>query len=164
MTETLPVVRKSSGWGALLAFLLLTLAVGAVAGIATAKGVNGWYATLEKPSFNPPNGVFAPVWTTLYVLMAIAAWRVWRLRGIASVALILFFVQLALNFAWSFIFFTAHDIRVALMEIAVLWLAIVLTTIAFFRADRIAGWLMVPYIAWVSFASLLNYSVYQLNG
>jgi tryptophan-rich sensory protein len=147
----------------LIGFLVLTLGVGAVSGIATAHSIDGWYATLAKPSFNPPNAIFGPVWTTLYVLMGIAAWRVWRLVGLNSKEMLPFFAQLALNFAWSFIFFEAHAIALALAEIVVLLALIVATTIAFWRIDRFAGLLFVPYIAWVSFATALNFAIWQLN-
>ncbi len=150
-------------YGALALFLILTLAVGGAAGYATAPEIAGWYATLHRPSFAPPNGVFAPVWTTLYVLMGIAAWRVWRVTGLGSRALLLFFVQLALNFAWSFLFFRYHRIDAALAEIVVLLLFIVWTAAAFARRDRIAGVLFVPYIAWVAFATALNASFWALN-
>ena len=148
---------------ALVVFLLLALAMGFAAGLATEPNIAGWYSHLNKPSFNPPNWVFAPVWTTLYILMAIAAWRVWRVAGFESRPLLYWFVQLALNFAWSFIFFGAHHVAFALIEIAVLWLMIVLTTASFFRRDRLAGWLLVPYLVWVSFAGVLNTAIWRLN-
>ena len=147
-----------------VAFLVLTLAVGFAAGLATEPNIAGWYSHLAKPSFNPPNWIFAPVWTTLYVLMAIAAWRVWRVTGLGARAMLFWFVQLALNFAWSFIFFNAHQIGFALIEIAVLWLFVAITMIAFFRIDMIAGALFLPYLAWVSFAGVLNDAIWRLNG
>jgi tryptophan-rich sensory protein len=156
--------RPSPHWGALVGFLVLTLAVGAIAGVATSTSVTGWYATLAKPAFNPPNWVFGPVWTTLYVLMAVAAWRVYRIVGWRPPAMVLFFAQLALNFAWSFIFFTAHQLGAALIEMIVMLAAIVATTAVFWRIDRFAGALLLPYIAWVSFAGVLNASLWQLNG
>ena len=147
----------------LVGFLALTLGVGIIAGLATEPNVINWYPTLVKPSFNPPNWVFAPVWTILYVLMAIAGWRVWRVTDFGSQALLFWVLQLALNLAWSFIFFGAHAIGAALIEIAVLWLAVLFTMIAFFRIDRTAGILFIPYLAWVAFAGLLNLSVWHLN-
>jgi tryptophan-rich sensory protein len=149
---------------ALAAFLAVTLAVGVTAAIFTEPQIAGWYATLAKPSFNPPNAVFAPAWTTLYILMAVAAWRVWRVTGLMSVALTLYFLQLTLNFAWSMIFFGQHQVALALADIAALWLAILATLFAFFRADRWAGMLMLPYLAWVGFAAVLNYEIWRLNG
>jgi translocator protein len=154
---------RSANIFAFVLFLALVLAAGFGAGMVTAPNIAGWYSTLAKPSFNPPNWVFAPVWTTLYVLIAIAAWRVWRVTGLTSRAMLYWFVQLALNFAWSFIFFGAHQTGLALIEIAVLWLAILMTMAAFFRIDRTAGLLFVPYLAWVSFAGFLNFSIWQLN-
>ncbi|HEX4303344.1 MAG TPA: TspO/MBR family protein [Rhizomicrobium sp.] len=155
--------RHRGRYGALVLFLILTLAVGGAAGYATAPEIAGWYATLHRPSFAPPNGVFAPVWTTLYVLMGIAAWRVWRVVGLGSRPMLLFFVQLALNFAWSFLFFRYHRIDAALVEIVVLLLFIVWTAVSFARRDRIAGLLFVPYVAWVGFATALNAGFWSLN-
>jgi tryptophan-rich sensory protein len=157
------LLRQNRHWPALCGFLALTLAVGALAGFATARGVEGWYASLLKPSFNPPDWVFAPVWTFLYVLMAIAAWRVWRICGLLSTPLILFFVQLALNFAWSFIFFSAHLIALAFAEIVILLATILCTVVSFRRVDRFAAALLLPYAAWVTFATLLTAEIYTLN-
>jgi tryptophan-rich sensory protein len=147
----------------LYAFVIGTLVVGATASVFTEPNIAGWYASLTKPSFNPPNFVFAPVWTALYVMMAVAAWRAWRVEGVRSVALTLYFLQLTLNFLWSLVFFAQHQIAMALADIAGLWIAIVATTIAFFRADQVAGLLMLPYIAWVSFAAVLNADIWRLN-
>ncbi|MEI9996154.1 MAG: TspO/MBR family protein [Rhizomicrobium sp.] len=150
-------------YGVLALFALSTLGVGAVAGIVTAPEVTGWYATLTKPSFNPPNWVFGPVWTLLYLMMAVAAWRVWRVAGGRSRPLALFYVQLAFNLAWSFLFFRAHATGAALIEICVLLILLFWTAASFARYDRIATWLMVPYIAWVSFAAMLNAAIWELN-
>ncbi len=147
----------------LYAFLIGTLLVGATASVFTEPNIAGWYSALAKPNFNPPNFVFAPVWTALYVMMAVAAWRAWRVVGVMSVALMLYFLQLTFNFAWSLIFFAEHLIDAALIDIVALWLAIAATAIAFFRADRLAGLLMLPYLAWVSFAGLLNFEIWRLN-
>ncbi len=144
-------------------FIILTLAIGAVAGYATEQDIAGWYAALIKPGFNPPNWIFAPVWTALYIVMGVAAWRAWRVAGLESVPLVLFFVQLAFNFAWSFLFFRFHLIAAALGEIVVLFLLIGATAIAFWRNDRVAGLLMLPYLAWVGFAAALNYAIWTLN-
>jgi translocator protein len=121
--------------------------------------------SLEKPAFNPPSWVFGPVWTVLYAMMAVAAWLVWREAGFggATAALSLFFVQLALNLAWSGIFFGLRQPGWALVEIAVLWAAILATMILFFRHSTLAGWLLVPYLLWVSFASVLNAALWRLN-
>lgn len=159
----MPPSAKVHNWLALCGFVVLTLAVGAAAGFATRSGVAGWYGSLAKPSFNPPNWVFAPVWTTLYVLMAISAWRVWRARGLFAWPLQLFFIQLFLNFAWSFIFFSAHWIGIALVEIVILLVAIAGMAACFLKIDRVAALLLVPYLFWVSFAALLNAELYRLN-
>jgi tryptophan-rich sensory protein len=150
-------------WFVLCGFILLCLAVGAIAGAFTASSVETWYPTLTKPSFNPPNWVFAPVWTTLYILMAVAAWRVWLKGAEIKGALGLFYFQLALNFLWSFLFFGAHALGLALLEIILLWLSIAITAFAFWNIDRPAGLLFVPYLAWVSFAMVLNFSLWWLN-
>jgi tryptophan-rich sensory protein len=127
--------------------------------------VDDWYAGLTKPAWNPPNWLFAPVWTALYLLMAIAAWLVWRESGFsgAAVPLAVFVLQLILNAGWSWIFFGRHEIRLALIEIVILWLAILWTVLAFWRVSPVAGALLVPYLLWVSFASVLNYAIWRLN-
>jgi tryptophan-rich sensory protein len=149
---------------ALLAFVLTAQAVGAAASLVTAPNIASWFPDLVKPSFNPPDWLFAPVWVALYLLMAVAAWRVWRIRGLNATPLHLYAIQLALNFAWSFIFFGAHRLGLALGEIVLLLMFVIATAIAFWRADRLAGAMMLPYIAWVSFATLLNYEFWLLNG
>ncbi len=159
----MPTSFKTRTCLALYGFVILTLAVGAAAGLATRSGVTGWYGSLAKPSFNPPNWVFAPVWTTLYVLMAVSAWRVWRARGLFAWQLQLFFIQLVLNFAWSFIFFSAHWIGIALVEIVILLVAIAGMAASFLKIDRAAALLLLPYLFWVSFATLLNAELYRLN-
>jgi len=125
-----------------------------------------WYAALTKPTWTPPNWLFGPVWGILYLLMAIAAWLIWRKRGLAGAAipLSLYMLQLALNAAWSWIFFGHHEIGLALIEIVILWLAILATLIGFWRLDPVSGYLMVPYLLWVSFASALNFAIWRLNG
>jgi tryptophan-rich sensory protein len=150
---------------ALAGFLAATLATGALGGLATAASVQTWYPTLVKPTWNPPSWVFGPVWTTLYVFMAVAAWRVWRQsdhpgRGRA---LRWFWAQLALNCAWSFLFFGLRSPGLAFMEIVPLWGAIVATLIQFVRIDRVAAVLWAPYLAWVTFASVLNGTIWWLN-
>ncbi|HZY55566.1 MAG TPA: TspO/MBR family protein [Reyranella sp.] len=143
----------------------LCLAVGALGGWVTADSVKTWYTTINKPSFTPPNWVFGPVWTVLYVLMGVAAWRVWckarpdQLR----VPLALFAVQLALNLAWSVVFFGAHRIGGAVVVIVGLEAAILATMVAFRRIDGLAALLLVPYALWVVFAAVLNIAAWQLN-
>lgn len=126
---------------------------------------DAWYAALAKPSWQPPNSVFAPVWTTLYALMAVAAWLVWKRWGFAGARapLVVYLVQLALNAAWSWLFFGRHDIPMALADILVLWVAIVVTLVLFWKKHRLAGALLVPYLAWVSFATALTWTLYRLN-
>jgi len=149
----------------LVAFLLICLLVSGIGGLVTATSVGGWYTTLSKPAFNPPDWVFAPVWTILYVLMAIAAWRVWRTEGSASrlQALTLFGLQLALNLFWSILFFGFREVGLALADILVLWSAIAFTAFLFWRIEHLAGWLLFPYLLWVAFAAALNLSIWLLN-
>ncbi len=148
---------------ALYFFLFATLGVGAGASLFTTPEIPTWYAGLNRPSIAPPNWVFAPVWTTLYLMMGFAAWLVWKITGLRSAAMAAFALQLALNFAWSAIFFRLHDIGGALAEIVVLDLAILTTTILFFGRDRLAGLLMLPYLAWTLFATFLTYAFWGLN-
>lgn len=157
--------RRTADLVALGAFFAACFGVAAIGGAVTGGAVDTWYRTLEKPAFNPPDGVFAPVWTVLYAMMAVAGWRVWRSRRAPGRrgALGLFALQLGLNFTWSALFFGLHWIGVALVEIAVLLLAIVATTRAFLRIDRAAGLLLVPYALWVAFATVLNAAIWALN-
>jgi len=124
-----------------------------------------WYETLKKPSWNPPGWLFGPVWTALYTMMAIAAWLVWKRGGFAVQRrpLTLFLVQLALNAAWTPLFFGLHWIGVAFADIALLCLAIAATIATFRPVSRTAMWLLVPYLAWVSFAAVLNFTLWRLN-
>jgi len=147
------------------AFLALCLAASAVGGAATASSVGTWYQSLAKPWFNPPNWIFAPVWTALYFMMAIAAWRLWRRDGLAGAraAMTLFALQLVLNMVWSIVFFGLRSVGAALVEIVVLLLAILATTLVFWQRDRVAGMLFIPYAGWVAFAAVLNAALWQLN-
>jgi tryptophan-rich sensory protein len=149
----------------LVAFVVVCLAISAVGAWATATSVRDWYPTLNKPAFNPPNWIFAPVWTTLYVMIAVAGWRVWRARGFADAqsAMTAYALQLALNLVWSFVFFGAQAIGAALVEIVALLAAIVVNVRLFRRIDRVAGVLLLPYAAWVSFATVLNAALWQMN-
>jgi translocator protein len=152
-------------WLWLVLWIVGCLAVGGFGGRWTAPQIPGWYQTLTKPSFNPPGWIFGPVWTTLYILMAVAAWRVTespesRLR---TLGIALFVFQLALNLAWSWIFFHKHAIGMAAVEVALLWCAIGATTLVFSRVSASAAWLMAPYWAWVTFASILNAAIWRLN-
>ena len=153
-------------WIGLLGFLFVCLGAGGLGATVTTPEIDGWYATLQKPSWNPPDSVFGPVWTALYVMMAIAAWQVWKPEGFraAAMPLALFALHLVLNVAWSWIFFGMHRPGWAFAEIVILWAVILATTVTFFRASTSAGWLMVPYLAWVSFAAVLNFTIWWLNG
>jgi tryptophan-rich sensory protein len=155
---------------ALAAFLAICLIAGGLGTLATTPNIPTWYAGLTKPSFNPPNSLFPVVWTVLYILMAVAAWIVWRERhkrpGIArqsSFALVPFFIQLVLNVAWSFAFFGAHNPFFGLVVIAILLASILWTIAAFWPIARGAALLLVPYAAWVTFAAILNGAIYELN-
>ena len=158
--------RLPRGLPAALVSIAVALGVGAIGGFATASSVTTWYAGLNKPLFNPPNAVFAPVWTALYLLMALAAWRVWRSAPAGRprrTALAIYAVQLALNLAWSLIFFGLRQPALALAEVAVLLRAVIACTAAFWRLDRAAGLMMAPYAAWVAFASVLTFEIWRLN-
>ena len=152
-------------WIWLIAWLGICFAVAGLSGRFTASEIPGWYRTLVRPGIAPPNWVFAPVWTTLYALMAIAAWRV----GLAEPSpmrtwgLALFIVQLGLNFAWSWIFFRQHALGAELAEVVVLWAAIGATTLLFAKVAPVSAWLMAPYWAWVSFATVLNAAFWREN-
>ncbi|MGO8721109.1 MAG: TspO/MBR family protein [Acidobacteriaceae bacterium] len=149
----------------LAGWVLFSLAVGSIAGLLTCPSVRGWYRTLNKPSFNPPDWIFTPVWTTLYILMGAVAWMVWRqpVSQLRTYALIWFLIQMGLNFLWSMIFFRWRAIAGALGELAFLWLAILATIVLFWVETPVAGWLMAPYLAWVSFATVLNWAIFRLN-
>ena len=146
----------------LASWVLLCLAAGYVG--ALLSGPDAWYSSLDKPAWNPPAWIFGPVWTTLYILMGIAAWLVsGSVHPAKRPALVLFVVQLALNAAWSWIFFGAHSIGWAFVELLVLWAFLVATVIAFWRASRMAAILLWPYLAWTTFAAALNATIWMLN-
>ena len=146
----------------LAGWVLLCFAAASLGGLF---GPGEWYGTLKKPSWNPPGWVFGPVWTALYTTMAVAAWLVWRQGGWGKQckALFIFLVQLALNALWTPLFFGFHRPGVAFAEIVLLWLAIAATLKAFRPVSRVAAWLIVPYLAWVSFAAALNLTLWRLN-
>lgn len=146
----------------LIIFLLICFAVAGLGSLATTPNIPNWYAGLNKPSWNPPNWLFGPVWTLLYAMMAVAGWLVWKRAGWGT-ALTCFAVQLALNLAWSFIFFGAHQTGLAFLEIVLLWLAIVATIISFWSVSKTAAGLLIPYLLWVSFAATLNFTIWRLN-
>lgn len=146
--------------------LIITFLAGFVGQLFTAPSIPTWYAALNKPAFNPPNWVFAPVWTTLYIMMAVAAWLVWE-RGLENknvqTGLKFFVLQLALNSLWSIIFFGFQLPWLAFIEIICLWIAIFLTIKYFVKVSKLAGWLLLPYLLWVSFAAVLNLAIFWLN-
>jgi benzodiazapine receptor len=161
--------RGPASWGALVGWLALAAAAGALGAIASIDAA-GFYAELAKPAWAPPGWVFGPVWTTLYVLMGVAAWLAWRARPAAPAArasrrrgLALFVAQLGLNALWTWLFFAWRLGAAALAEIALLWLALALTTWDFSRVRRAAAWCLVPYLGWVSFAMALTWAVWRRN-
>jgi len=162
---------KTRNYVQLFFAIALSQSAGLLGTIFTASSVTTWYPTLVKPALNPPSWVFGPVWTILYVLMGVAAYMVWRVyetssgakKHFARMALVLFGLQLALNAWWSIIFFGQQQLGFALLEIVVMWFAIVATIYYFAKLSRTAAWLLVPYLLWVSFASYLNYSLWMLN-
>jgi benzodiazapine receptor len=143
----------------------LCFAAAGLGSLFTRPAIEGWYASLPKPSWTPPNWVFGPVWSALYLSMAIAAWLVWRRGGFpgAKLPLALFAAQLALNVAWTVVFFGLRTPGAAFAEIVFLWLFILATAIAFWPISRVAAWLMLPYLLWVTYAAGLNFSIWRLN-
>ena len=162
---TIKYLKPSQDVLGLVGFVILCLVVSGIGAIVTATTVGTWYPTLHKPPFNPPDWVFAPVWTTLYVFIGVAGWRVWRRARweVTRIALMVFAAQLALNLLWSLVFFGLQQISLALVEIVILLLAIIANTILFWRIDRWAGALFAPYVLWVAFATVLNASLWLLN-
>jgi translocator protein len=150
----------------LLAFIVLCEAAGLIGTVFTINSIPTWYAALIKPSFNPPAWLFAPVWTVLYLLMGVSAYLIYE-KGIKNrdvrVALYIFAVQLVLNVLWTAAFFGLRSITLGLVAIILLWCAIAVATIAFYRIRRSAGWIMLPYILWVTIAMVLNYYLLILN-
>jgi len=150
---------------ALILWVGVCLGAAWIGSVVTRPAISTWYAELAKPGWTPPNWVFAPVWTTLYVLMGVAAWLVWRHGGFAAAALplTLFLVQLGLNVVWSPLFFRWHLLGAAFADIILLWLAILATLLAFWRVSPTAGWLLLPYLLWVTYAAALNLALWRMN-
>jgi len=150
----------------LLICIIICESAGVIGSIFTTPAIPGWYAALVKPPFTPPNWVFAPAWAGLYLLMGISAFLVWR-KGLdnhrVNSGLRIFILQLILNTLWSFLFFGLKSPLLGFLEIMLLWIAILLTILGFFRVSKIAGFLLLPYFAWVSFAAILNFSLWRLN-
>jgi benzodiazapine receptor len=149
----------------LLASLTLPLGLGAIAGLFTADAVPEWYETLNRPSFNPPNWLFGPVWTTLYIFLGISLFLIWKQSASKerNLAIFVFLLQQALNFGWSFIFFYFNLIGFALIEIILLWISIVIMIVLFYKIKPMAAYINIPYLIWVTFATILNASYYLLN-
>jgi benzodiazapine receptor len=156
---------SSNPWLTLALFIGICSSVAVVGSVWTSTSVKTWYVRLRKPSFNPPAWLFAPVWSLLYLMMATSAWLVWRNAGwsVPRPAFILFFVQLGFNLAWSGLFFGLHRPGLAFFDILLLLAAIVATAITFRLFSELAFWLLIPYAAWVAFASLLNFEIWRLN-
>ena len=148
-------------WYKLIIAIIICVAVGAISGLFTASSINSWYSKLNKPSFNPPNYLFGPVWTILYILMGVSLYFLWQSNN--KTVVIFFIIQLILNFFWSFIFFQLKNPLFAFIEIIILLIMIILTTVYAYPISKTAAYLMIPYILWVMFASILNFSIYWLN-
>ena len=154
-----------SQWLVLALFLVICLATAGIGAAWTNLSVGDWYAAIKKPTWNPPNWLFGPVWTALYIGMAVAAWLVWRKNGLADawLPLLLFGVQLFFNAVWSALFFGMRSPGIAFVDIVLLWFAILATIVTFGRVSSLAATLLVPYLAWVSFATVLNWSIWRMN-
>ena len=153
-------------WKKLIISILVCQLAGIIGSLFTTPAIDSWYAFLNKPVLRPPNWLFAPVWLTLYLMMGVSAYLIWQ-KGLAKkevkTALAIFLIQLVLNSFWSIIFFGMKNLSLALIEILILWVFILLSIIKFYPTDKKAAWLLVPYLAWVSFASYLTYSILRLN-
>lgn len=149
----------------LMTSLTLPLGIGAIAGLFTADAIPDWYATLSRPSFNPPNWLFGPVWTALYLIMGFSLFLIWKQNPNKerNRAMLVFLIQLTLNFCWSFIFFYFHLIGFALIEIVLLWTSIVFMLVLFYKIKPVAAYINIPYLVWVTFATVLNASYFFLN-
>lgn len=145
--------------------ILLPLTIGGISGYATASGINSWYVFLNKPFFNPPNYLFGPVWTLLYILMGISFFRILQSQQNTQQknAIIIFCIQLFLNFCWSFLFFNFQLLGISFIEIIMMWISILTMIYTFSKIDKTAAYLQIPYLLWVSFASVLNGSIWFLN-
>ena len=149
----------------LLISILIVFSFGFIGSFFTTSSITTWYAFINKPLFSPPNWIFGPVWTLLYILMGISAFLIWKKRDNLKTkqALVFYGIQLILNALWSIIFFGMHNPGLALLEIIILWLFILITLIKFYKINKTAGLLFIPYLLWVSFASILNYVIWMLN-
>lgn len=157
--------RRWVDFVALAGFLGICLGVAGAGALMTFPSLTPWYANLNKPQWNPPNTIFGPVWTTLFILMALAAWLIWyeRERKNIGTAMVWFFVQLLLNCAWSGLFFAFHSPGAALLDVILLWSSILICIGCYWRINRMAACLMIPYLLWVTFAFFLNLTIWKLN-
>lgn len=157
---------KNKNFLKLLAAIVVVAAAATIGSLLTASSIPTWYAALPKPSFNPPAWIFAPVWTALFLLMAVSAWLVWK-KGWkhrrVRIALFVFLGQLVLNVLWSALFFGLHSPLAALLEILILWMAIVMTIALFSQISKAAAWLLAPYLLWVTFAAVLNFAIWNIS-
>jgi translocator protein len=153
-------------WLGLIGWIAICFLAAGIGSAATTPNIASWYASLAKPSWTPPNWLFGPVWSILYGCMAVAAWLVWRQSGFAGshASLGAFGIQLLANVCWSWCFFGLHGPGIAFWDIIFLWLAIAVTLILFWRCSIVAGALLLPYLAWVSFAGVLNFAIWRMNG
>ena len=147
----------------LIVCIVVCLGAAGLGSLLTTPALRPWYAGLSKPRWTPPNWLFGPVWTILFIAMAIAAWLVWRKVDLTAAPMQLFLLQLLLNVTWSALFFRIRSPGLAFAEIVILWFAILATSIEFGRAVPAAGWLLLPYLIWVSYAGALNFSIWRLN-
>lgn len=158
--------QKKFQFAPFLINLLIPLSFGVLGGMITIKSVKTWYPGIQKPSFNPPNWLFGPVWSTLFIIIGISAYLIWiKRKQVAHFprTVALYFIQLILNLGWSFLFFYNHLIGAALIEIVALLVAILVNAIVFYKIDKTAGLLFIPYFLWVSFATFLTYNIFILN-
>jgi tryptophan-rich sensory protein len=152
-------------WISLLPFLLLCFAAAGIGSLFTSTSENSWYHQLRRPEWTPRKWILGPVWSALYLMMAVSAWLVWRNAdwSVAKAALFLFAIQLFLNMLWSVVFFGFRNLRAAFGEILLLWMMLVATAVAFLPLSLLAAWLLLPYLVWVAFASYLNFRIWQMN-
>ena len=155
-----------NNWLKLLISVIIPQLVAASGAYFTITGVGSWYIQINKPDWNPPSWVFGPVWTMLYILMGVSFFLIWKSgasSNLKKTAVFFWIAQLVANFFWSFIFFGQHEIGLAFFEILLLWVLILFTIFCFAKISKLAAWLLVPYISWVSFAAILNYTIWELN-
>ncbi len=165
-TKSRRQTRTTIHWSHLLGWVILCEAAGIIGSVFTFSAIPTWYQTLTKPVFNPPSWLFGPVWVTLYALMGVAAYRVSRLgmkRGAVKSAVVMFLIHLALNALWSPIFFGARQIPLGFVTIVAIWLTLIVTISRYQKLDIKSAYLLLPYLAWVSFATVLNYNLWLLN-